>query len=89
MDDKNLYIVDCIGTYRMRYAVKCKSEEEAIDCVTQEDVDLIELSQKWLGQTIFDVRECDEVEFLEIFDNDNGYFDNLSVEQKLIHINVC
>ena len=65
MDDKNLYIVDCIGTYRMRYAVKCKSEEEAIDCVTQEDVDLIELSQKWLGQTIFDVRECDEVEFLE------------------------
>ena len=76
-------LVDCISTYRMRYAVEVPADnpEWALDTVTCEEAK--EFSQKWLGETIASHRIVDREELLKICDEDNDYCSSWSDEQKI------
>ena len=76
-------LVDCISTYRMRYAVEVPADnpEWALDTVTCEEAK--EFSQKWLGETIVSHRIVDREEILKICDEDNDYCSSWTDDKKL------
>lgn len=57
-----IFIVETISTFKIRYAIRCKSLEDAMDTVACEEAD--ELDQNWLGETIFGGKEITEKQFL-------------------------
>lgn len=65
---KKLVIVDTIVSYKMRYVIECNEVNHSLDEITMidsgnpEDV-FEEISQKCLGETIFDHREITKKEF--------------------------
>jgi len=79
---KKLVMVECISTYRMRYAVECDEVEHAADEVTMDRV-VQEFSQLHLGETIISTREINEAEYLRMFDVDNAYLRGWSDQGKL------
>lgn len=60
-DDK-IFIVETVSTFKIRYAIKGKSLEHAMDTVALEEAE--ELDQEFLTETIFGGREVTEKEFL-------------------------
>ena len=86
---KNLYVVDVVSTFRMRYVVEAEEEGHALDEVVmrESDTEFKEFSQEHIGTHIFSSREIDEKQFFEMFDKDNDYLRNWSNKQKLNHIN--
>lgn len=76
-----VFIVEAISTFRMRYAVRCKSAEHAMDTVTMQEAG--EMSQVHLGETIVSARKVSKSEYLEVFDEDNDYLRSWSDEKKL------
>ena len=87
--DTRLYLVDVISTFRIRYVVKAKSEEHALDEVVcrENDSDFEEFSQKHIGTQIFSSRKVSKEKYLELFNKDNDYLSSWSDEQKLSFIN--
>lgn len=79
--ENKIYIVEAISMFRMRYAVRCQSAEHAMDTVVLEEAE--ELSQEHLQEVISSTREVTEAEFLQIFDQDNGYLSSWDAERKL------
>lgn len=88
-ESKKLYVVDVMSTFRMRYVVKARSEEHALDEVVMEEhnTDFKEFSQEHIGTHIFSSREVTEEQYLELFDKDNDYLKGWTKEQKLDSIN--
>ena len=88
-ESKKLYVVDVMSTFRMRYVVKARSEEHALDEVVMEEhnTDFKEFSQEHIGTHIFSSRELTEEQYLELFDKDNDYLKGWTKEQKLDSIN--
>lgn len=74
-EDK-IFIVETISTFKIRYAIKGKSLEHAMDTVTCEEAE--ELDQEFLGETIFGGKEVTEKQFLEKETN-SDYMKNSSV----------
>ena len=86
---EKLYVVDVMTTFRMRYVVKARSEEHALDEVVcnEHDTEFKEFSQEHIGTHIFSSREVDTKEYLELFEKDNYYLKSWTNEQKFVMIN--
>ena len=87
--EKKLYLVEVMSTFRMRYIVEARSEEHALDEVTMEEsnTEFEEFSQEHIGTHIFGSRELTKEQYLELFDKDNHYLKDWSIEQKKRFIN--
>lgn len=79
------YLVETVLTYRMRYLVRAKEAEHALDEVTcrEEDPEFKEFSQKCLGSHISSVRELTDEQVLSQCNEDNSYCNTWSDEKKL------
>ena len=86
---KNLYVVDVVSTFRMRYVVEAKEEGHALDevAIRESDTEFKEFSQEHIGTHIFSSREISKKEYLELFDKDNDYLKTWSKSQKFEFIN--
>lgn len=89
MSEKKLYLVEVVSTFRMRYVVEARAEAHALDEVTMEEAntEFEEFSQEHIGTHIFSSRKLTEQEYFDLFDRDNAYLKNWTVEQKKRFIN--
>jgi hypothetical protein len=71
--EKELVMVECISTFRMRYVVEVPKgkKEWAMDTVVCNEAE--EFSQEHIGEQIVSHRVIDEAEYLRMFDEDNSY----------------
>ena len=84
---KKLVLVETISMFRMRYVMEVQDDiNHASDEFVCND-ELVELSQKHLDDTIVSLREIDQDEYLRIFDQDNDYLSDFTIEEKLDYIN--
>lgn len=85
--EKELVLVECVSTFRMRYVVEVPAgkKEWAMDTVVMNEAE--ELSQEHLGEQIVSHRVISEDEYLRIFDEDNDYLKSWDDNQKfrMIH----
>jgi hypothetical protein len=88
------YLVDTISMFRLRYVIECKEEEHALDEVTwvttggEVDLDVWqEFSQQHIGENIISSREITDEEYLDLFDKDNDYLKEWTIEQKMKFVN--
>ena len=91
-------IVTAISSYRMRYCIPVDELQElnvevpvegreiewAEDCVTCNEV--VEFSQKHIGETIIDSEILTEEQILEKFDADNDYLKDWTREKKIEYV---
>lgn len=79
---KELVLVECVSTFRMRYVVEVPEGKKdwACDSVVMQEVE--EMSQHHIGEDIISHRVISEDEFLRIFDEDNDYLKGWKPEQK-------
>lgn len=85
-----LYLVETVSTFRHRYVVKASDADSAVDFVEkgiENLVDLTELSQLHIEEYISSFQEVDQNEYLRIFDEDNYYLKDITLERKLGFIN--
>jgi len=80
--EKELVLVECISTFRMRYVVEVPvgKKEWAMDTVVMNEAE--EFSQEHLGEQIVSHRVIDEAEYLRVFDEDNDYLKSWDNEHK-------
>lgn len=80
--EKELVLVECISTFRMRYVVEVPKDKKewALDTVVCEEAN--EFSQEHLGEQIVSHRVIDEKEYLRMFDEDNAYLQSWPEERK-------
>ena len=85
--EKELILVECISTFRMRYVVEVPAgkKEWAMDTVVMNEAE--ELSQEHLGEQIVSHRVIDEDEYLRIFNEDNDYLRSWDRDKKMRMIN--
>lgn len=81
--EKELVLVECISTFRMRYVVEVPKgkKEWAMDTVVMNEAE--ELSQEHIGEQIVSHRVIDEAEYLCIFNEDNAYLSSWDNDQKM------
>ena len=91
-------IVTAISSYRIRYCIPVDELQElnvevpvegreiewAEDCVTCDEV--VEFSQKHVGETIIDSEILTEEQMLEKFDADNDYLKDWTREKKVEYV---
>jgi hypothetical protein len=91
-------IVTAISSYRIRYCIPVDELQElnvevpvegreiewAEDCVTCNEV--VEFSQKHIGETIIDSEILTEEQMLEKFDADNDYLTDWTREKKIQYV---
>lgn len=82
----NLYLVDTISTFRVRYVVRAASIEDAQHQIEVADK-IKEFSQKHISEEPIDVRVINEKEYLELFNKENDYLKSWDKKQKLRLIN--
>lgn len=84
--EKEIVLVECISTFRMRYMVEVPKgkKEWALDTVTMNEAE--EFSQEHLGEQIVSHRVIDEAEYLRMFDEDNDYLKSWDNELKFRYI---
>ena len=84
-----IVLVETVSTFRHMYAVEVKDEnpiEYALDDVTWVatggSIEFEEFAQKHIAEDVFSYREITEDEYLKIFDKENDYLKEWTVEQK-------
>ena len=84
---KQLVMVECISTFRMRYVVEVPAgkKEWAMDTVVMNEAE--EFSQEHIGENIVSHRVIDEAEYLRMFNEDNGYLSKWKDEDKFKFVN--
>lgn len=89
-----LVLVELVSQHRVRYVVEAAdespasyAEEDVLYAATGGSVDLVEFSQKHLGDQIVSSRVISVDEYLSLFDEDNSYLKEWSTPQKLQLIN--
>ena len=84
--EKELVLVECISTFRMRYVVEVPAgkKEWALDTVVCNEA--IEMSQEHLGEQIVSHRVIDENEYVRLFDEDNSYLSGWPIQTKFDQI---
>lgn len=87
--EKELVLVECVSTFRMRYVVEVPKgkKEWALDTVVCNEAE--ELSQEHIGEQIVSHRVIDEAEYLRVFNEDNAYLSSWDNDQKLRFITRC
>jgi bifunctional DNA-binding transcriptional regulator/antitoxin component of YhaV-PrlF toxin-antitoxin module len=80
--EKELVLVECVSTFRMRYVVEVPKGKKdwACDSVVMQEVE--EMSQHHIGEDIVSHRVISEDEFFLVFDEDNDYIKAWKPEQK-------
>ena len=86
VDDMDIYIVETVSTFAMKYAIRAKSAEHAMDTVVMEEVN--DICQKHVGENIVRARKVTKQDYLEEFDQDNDYLRDWSEDQKLNMVTV-
>lgn len=85
-------LVETISQHRMRYVIEvpldhndgefpCSATGWAEDTVASDD--MVEMSQKWLGETIVSSQEITKEKVMDLIHEDNSYCAPWSDEQKL------
>ena len=85
MSEKRIYLVECISSHRMVYAVEAESKQDAIDTIEFND-QLEEMGQQWVGQTVLSAHPVDQAEYLAQFDDINDYLRDIPQERKMSYI---
>jgi hypothetical protein len=85
-----IYIIDTTSTFRMKYAIEAKSAEHALDelTMTEHNRTFDEITQKWLGEQILDVREVTSDQFDTLMESLTENKDEMSsywMGDQLIH----
>lgn len=85
-EQKELVLVECISTFRMRYVVEVPAgkKEWALDTVVCEEAE--EFSQEHIGEQIVSHRVINEEEYLRVFDEDNSYLKSWDPETKFKYV---
>ena len=80
---KELVMVECISTFRMRYVVEVPAgkKEWALDTVSMNEAS--EFSQEHINESIVSHRVIDEAEYLRVFNEDNAYLSSWEDKDKL------
>jgi hypothetical protein len=80
--EKELVMVECISTFRMRYVVEVPigKKEWAMDTVVCNEAQ--EFSQEHIGENIVSHRVIDEAEYIRMFDEDNNYLASWDNDKK-------
>lgn len=83
------YLVETLGTYRMRYVVESENVVEATDYIKKNlsSAVLKEFSQLHISEEIFSTRKIKDKEYLKLFNEDNGYLESWSEEEKFEFVN--
>lgn len=84
--EKELVLVECISTFRMRYVVEVPigKKEWALDTVVCQEAE--EFSQEHIGEQIVSHRVIDNQEYLRIFNEDNSYLSKWTDEEKFKYV---
>jgi len=79
-----LYLVETVSIFRHRYVVEAKEEDHAADEVVynKADSEFKELSQYHIDECISSVREIKDEEFEPLFDKDNDYLKDWTLQSK-------
>ena len=83
----DLYIVEGISMFHMKFVVRAKEAEHAMDEVVMDTGDLKEFSQNHVDFNILGARKITNEEYLELFDKDNAYLSCWTEDQKMGLIN--
>jgi len=79
---QKLVLVEAISQYRMSYVMEVDDNiKDAVDALTLGEA-TEEMSQEWLGETVFSHQEITDEQYLKIFDERNGYLESWTDEQK-------
>lgn len=84
------YVIDVLSSFRNRFVVEAKCEEDATDEVVMQmsDSEFQEFSQLFLGDNLISCRELrDDSEYFALFAKDNDYLASFSHEQMLEFVN--
>jgi hypothetical protein len=89
---KKLYMVETVLITKFRYVVEARDESHAMDEVVMNtsgsyNNDWKEFSQRALEEVISNCREISTTEYLELFDKDNHYLKDWTLDQKMSYIN--
>jgi CRISPR/Cas system-associated protein Cas10 (large subunit of type III CRISPR-Cas system) len=85
-----VYIVETVSTFRHRYAVNAvnaEAAEEFVEKGIENLLELVELSQLYIEECISSTQEVNETEYLRVFEEDNDYLKDITLERKLGFIN--
>ena len=85
--ESDLYLVEGISMFHMKFVVRAKEAEHACDEVVMDTGDLKEFSQNHIDFNILGARKISQDEYLETFNKDNAYLSKWSDEEKLRLIN--
>jgi len=80
-----IYIVETVSMFRMAYAIKADSHEEAQTTFLKTE-EPREFGQDHVGETVFTVQEVTEQEYIEQFDCFNEYLVDIDQSRKLSYI---
>jgi hypothetical protein len=86
-ESEDIYIVSAVSIFSLKFAVRARSAEHAMDTVVCDDGTVKELSQKHITIDVVDAVKATEEQYLETFDRDNDYMRSWTKEQKLNMIN--
>lgn len=87
--DTDIYIVETISSHSIKYAVRAKSAQDAVDYVYRmsDSGEIVELHQRHQGEFVNGATKISKKEYLKCFDELNDYLKGWSKEQKLHMIN--
>lgn len=84
----NIYLIQTVQSFRNDYAIKAKSEEDAIAEFNRLSGEIYDFSQKELGEVISYAKEIDEHEFLKYVEKETNMPEGF-YETKLNFIHEC
>ena len=80
-----LYLVETVSSFRMCYAVKADSQEEA-EKILLGELEPREFGQVHIGENTFAVHEISAEEYIQLFDHLNDYLAHIDYDRKLSYI---
>lgn len=83
----DLYLVEGISMFHMKFVVRAREAEHAMDEVVMDDGTLKEFSQNHVDFNILGARKITEEDYLQMFDKENSYLSSWTDDQKLKLIN--
>lgn len=83
----DLYLVEGISMFHMKFVIRAKEPEHACDEVVMDDGTLKEFSQNHVDFNILGARKITKDEYLEMFNKDNAYLSKWTDDEKMRLIN--
>lgn len=83
----DLYLVEGISMFHIKFVVRAKEAEHAMDEVVMDNGTLKEFSQNHIDFNILGARKITQDEYIEQFNKDNAYLSGWTDEAKMRMIN--